>query len=69
MRSRAYKLDDWCGLGPRIIVHPKGLPPSWTETNITAEEEAMAMEQGRYSRVVHLDPVTFEVIATFELME
>lgn len=65
--ARAYKLADWCGLGPRIIVHPNGLPPSWTESNLTDHEEAMAMQHGEWMKVVHLDPQYFQKIESFEL--
>ena len=67
MKARAYKLADFCGLGPRIIVHPNGLPPSWTENNLTPEEEAKAMTHGEWLRVVHLDPQHFQKIESFEL--
>ena len=38
--SKVYYIEDWCKLGPRVIYHPRGLPPSWTETNVSEEIEA-----------------------------
>lgn len=67
MRPRAYRLENFCQQGPRIIVHPQGLPPSWKETNLTAEEEAMAMQHGVHGYAVHVDPKTFQKIEQFKI--
>jgi hypothetical protein len=37
--NKVYHIEDWCGEGPRVIYHPRGLPPSWTETNVPEETE------------------------------
>jgi hypothetical protein len=65
---RAYKIENWCNLGPRIIVHPHGLPPSWKENNLPPEIEDQARARGLSGRVVHLDPNTLEKIESFRLI-
>lgn len=62
---RAYKLDFLNQ--SRIIVHSKGLPPSWKETNLDRETEERALEKGRYGLVVHLDAETLEVVDRYEI--
>ena len=57
----AYLLDDWCGLGPRIVVHSCGLPRGWTTLNVAGEARAQACRFGESGQVVFLDPETFEV--------
>ena len=37
----AYQLD-FCGQGNRIIIHPKGLPPGWRESNLDPETQRKA---------------------------
>ena len=62
---RAYQLD--IAHQSRIIVHSKGLPPSWKETNIDRETEERALEKGREGFVVHLDAETLEVVGRYEI--
>ena len=64
--ARAYLLKDWCVLGPRIVVHPLGLPPGWKESGLTIEEEQRAFKAKLWN-LTHLDPTTFERLDTFEL--
>jgi hypothetical protein len=71
----AYLLPDFCGQGDRIIVHPRGLPPGWRESNISPEKQAAAKLACRYSperrdashAVYHLDAETLEVIQKFTI--
>lgn len=71
----AYLLPNWCGLGARIIVHPRGLPPGWRESNISPEKQAAAKLACCYSperrdashAVYHLDAETLEVIQKFTI--
>jgi hypothetical protein len=44
----AYLHRNYCGLGDRIVIHPKGLPPGWTESNLSKEgqERALAAAEG-----------------------
>ena len=76
---RAY-LYNWCELGKRIVVHPEGLPPGWTESGLTPEREAEVIaEVERRSQnyahlghhrppcVEHLNPENLEPIETFPL--
>jgi hypothetical protein len=65
---RAYKIENWCNLGPRIIVHPHGLPPSWKENNLPPDIEDRARLHGELSRVVHLNMDTLEKIESFRLI-
>jgi len=65
---RAYKIENWCNLGPRIIVHPYGLPPGWKENNLPRDIEEQARRHGDLSRVVHLNPDTLEKIESFRLI-
>lgn len=62
---RAYQLD--IAHQSRIIVHSKGLPPGWKETNLDRETEERALEKGRYGFVVHLDAETLEVVDRYEI--
>jgi hypothetical protein len=62
---RAYKMEFLHK--SYIIVHSKGLPPSWKETNIDKETEERALEKGRYGMVVHLDAETLEVLESYEI--
>ena len=39
--TKAYLHKNFCGLGDRIIIHPMGLPPGWTESGLTAEQEKL----------------------------
>lgn len=59
-------LKDWCGLGPRIVVHPLGLPPGWTSSGLSTEDEQRAFKAPLWG-LTHLDPETFERLETFEL--
>ena len=65
----AYLHKNWCGLGDRVIVHPKGLPPGWHESNLDSITRARALEAAgdkpRRGLVVHLDPETFEELDVF----
>lgn len=76
---RAY-LHNWSDLGDRIIVHPKGLPPGWTESGLTPEREAEViaeierrsqnyahLEIRRPPCVEHLNPENLEPIESFVL--
>ena len=63
--ARAYQLQ--IGQDTRIIVHDRGLPPGWQQTNIDRETEQRAVEKGQYDSVVHLHPETFDVIAQYKL--
>ena len=63
---KAYLLQDYCGQGPRIVVHPRGLPPGWKVSGLTAEQEEQA-HHGAYklgpefrNHVLHFDPETLE---------
>lgn len=51
----------------RIIVHSKGLPPSWKETNLDRETEERALAKGREGFVVHLDTETLEIVDRYEI--
>jgi len=62
---RAYQLD--IAHQSRIIVHSKGLPPGWKETNLDRETEERACWKGQYDCVVHLDRDTFEVIGVYKI--
>jgi hypothetical protein len=62
---RAYQLDFLNQ--SRIIVHSKGLPPSWKETNLDRETEERALEKGREGFVVHLDVETLEIVDRYEI--
>jgi hypothetical protein len=62
---RAYQLD--IAHQSRIIVHSKGLPPGWKETNLDRETEERALEKGREGFVVHLDAETLEVVDRYEI--
>ena len=64
--ARAYR-HDWCGLGDRVIVHPNGLPPGWKESNLTPEEEAVALRQAEPRFVVHLEVGTGRHLEAFKL--
>jgi hypothetical protein len=78
---KAYKLEDWCGLGARIIVHPRGLPPGWEESNLSEEQQQTALaavhsspnqaklRSGNFphTKVHHLNPETLEVIESFNV--
>ena len=63
---RAY-LHNWCELGDRIIVHPRGLPPGWTESGLTPEREAEAVKHRIPGHVAHLNPENLELIESFRL--
>jgi hypothetical protein len=71
----AYLHHDWCGLGDRIIVHPRGLPPGWRKSNLDPEKQAAAKLACCYSperrdvshAVYHLDAKTLEVIQKFTI--
>ena len=63
--ARAYQLQ--IGQDTRIIVHDRGLPPGWQQTNIDRETEERAVQKGQYDCVVHLHPETFDVIAQYKL--
>lgn len=43
--NKVYYIEDWCGEGPRVIYHPRGLPPSWTETNVSEETESAVLHE------------------------
>lgn len=47
-----YLHKNWCGLGDRLIVHPRGLPPSWKESNVIEPrgQEALDKVQGLYGQ-------------------
>lgn len=71
----AYQLD-FCGQGNRIIVHPKGLPPGWRESNLDPEtqrkahrkvEEIVAVKYVQSRHIIHLNPETLELIEVFPL--
>ena len=62
---RAYRLDFLNQ--SRIIVHSKGLPPSWKETNLDRETEERALAKGREGLVVHLDTETLEIVDRYEI--
>lgn len=63
---RAY-LFNFYDQGDRIIVHPRGLPPGWTESGLTPEREAEAVERNISGHVVHLNPENLEPIESFVL--
>ena len=63
--TRAYQIQ--IGLDTRIIVHDRGLPPGWQQTNIDRETEERAIQKGQYDCVIHLHPETFDVIASYPL--
>lgn len=67
-----YLHQNWCGLDARLVVHPRGLPPGWRETNVTLErvEEARlkAFRLGKTRTVLHLHPETLELIEEFPLV-
>lgn len=76
---RAYLFTFYNG-SDRIIVHPRGLPPGWTESGLTPEREAEVIaEVERRSQnyahfgirrppcVEHLNPENLEPIETFLL--
>lgn len=58
---RSYKIQ--IGQETRLVVHDRGLPPTWKQTNIDKETEERAMEKWKHNCVVHLNPQTFEVLA------
>jgi hypothetical protein len=62
---RAYKMEFLNK--SYIIVHSKGLPPSWKETNIDKETEERALAKGREGLVVHLDADTLEIVDRYEI--
>ena len=62
---RAYKMEFLNK--SYIIVHSKGLPPSWKETNIDKETEERALVKGKHGMVVHLDAETLEVLESYEI--
>jgi hypothetical protein len=64
-RARAYLIE--ISTLSRIIVHSAGLPPGWTETNLTPEIEQRALTKAEHHRVIHLCPNTFETIASYKL--
>lgn len=69
----AYLLTDFCGQGARIVVHPRGLPPSWKHSGLTADQEELARHKAYQlgpefrHHVVHLDPATFEHLESFKV--
>lgn len=63
--TRAYEIQ--IGQDKRIIVHDRGLPPGWQQTNIDRETEERAIQKGEYDHVVHLNAETFDVIASYPL--
>lgn len=67
--ASVYLHSNFCGLGDRLVVHPKGLPPGWYQTNVEPEtvERVKAAVPFPLHHVVHLNPVTLEVVETFPL--
>lgn len=63
--ARAYEIQ--IGSYKRIIVHDRGLPPGWQQTNIDRETEEQAVQKGRDNYVIHLHPETFDVMASYPL--
>ena len=77
---QAYLYKNYPGGGDRIIVHPKGLPPGWTDSGLSELDSARAVEVAhqelrklrefhlRRARVVHLRPGTLEFIEAFNVV-
>lgn len=69
--TKAYLHKNFCGLSDRIIIHPMGLPPGWTESGLTAEQEHDAFvvslcHAEKRGQVLHFNE-NFELIEAFPL--
>lgn len=78
---KAYLHRKFAGLEDRIIVHPCGLPPGWTESNLSQEGQDRALKASeliykqlttRFAsgsrEVLHLNPDTLELIESFPIV-
>ena len=63
--ARAYALD--IGRDSRIIVHDRGLPPGWDDSNIDRAVEFQALQHRESNRVVHLCSSSLEKITSYPL--
>ena len=63
--ARAYALD--IGRDSRIIVHDRGLPPGWNDSNIDRAVEFEALRKRETNCAVHLRSSTLEKIVSYPL--
>ena len=42
-----YLHKNWCGLGDRLVVHPRGLPPGWVESEVIEPRGQEALDKVR----------------------
>ena len=63
--ARAYALQ--IGRDSRIIVHDRGLPPDWDDSNLDRDAEFQALQHRESNRVVHLCSSSLEKITSYPL--